>query len=1029
MNHAWENPKMTAWGKLKSRCTAYPYPTAATALAGVRADSPGFQSLDGVWRFRLAKNPQNVLPDFYKNDFSDADWSDIAVPGNWEMQGFGHPIYTNHEYPFEPMLPPCIPHDDSEDRHRSNPVGQYRKTFTVSDLTNKKRIILHFGGVSSAYFVYVNGVKIGYAQDSCLPAEFDISHYVNEGENLLAVEVYRWSDGSYLENQDHWRLSGIHREVYLSFRSENYLEDFFVKQEFDEKYEDVTLKIEPVFHFRDAEKVKEYTLVAQLYNDKNKPVAGAEGTFALAQIADFYRRGQVNSTNGIMPRPSLNILVKNPKKWSAEVPHLYTLLLELRDAAGKTVEFIPQKVGFRKIDRGASGLKINGKSIKLFGVNRHDHHPVTGKTVDFATMEQDVRLMKQFNLNAVRCAHYPNDPRFYELCDRYGLYVLDEANIETHKLGGSLSMNSAYATAVLERCIEMTERDKNHPSIIGWSLGNEAGSGPAHQAAAAWIKTYDPSRFLHNEGAFVRRDGISIDPPYVDVLSRMYFPLADMEAILKRSDETRPLLYCEYAHSMGNSTGNLAKFARAFRANERFIGGFIWDWADQGLLQTDETGSAYYAYGGDFGEEFTDGAFCLNGIVFPDRTPKPALWECKKVFQPVRIEYANGQLQVTNLHNFIDLKTCKLQVDIFDENEVLRREKFAFPSVPPGESCAFFLAEFPDFPNGKIFLTASVQVKQKNIWAQTGDEIAWEQFTISDRIRRASRTKGGKIKKVKEKKDFYQFKGDMINAVLSKETGFLTLEDPECQQLKTSELKPNFWRAPTDNDLAGGLAAASERWKTAAEEMKLSSVRTGESKNSHIFWCDFNHPETDSDLYLIYEITSRGVKISVDFRIDATLPPVPRVGLTFRIPAEYDQIDFFGKGPHATYADRAEGAKIGRYRIPLADFGTPYIRPQENGNHTEIEFINFKNKAGNGLKISGEGLNVSAHPYTLEELEAATHTKDLPEKSEFITVNIDFAMQGVGGDDTWTENARPHEEYLLPAGRYRGEIFVEFLEI
>lgn len=1009
--NAWEHPTNVSWNKRKAHATFYPFADIQTAVEDKREASPYFQLLNGEWRFKFVTSPKDVEDRWLGQDVQEDDWDKITVPSNWELQGYGHPIYTNWNYPFEPVNPPFIPYEQTEDMHRSNPVGVYRRSFRVPKQWDGQRVILHFGGVSSAFYVYVNGQWAGYSQDSRLPAEFDITDYLVEGENQLAVKVYRWSDGSYLEDQDHWRLSGIHREVYLVARNTHHLEDFFVKPALEDEYQTGILRVEPVFRYRSAEAVADWTITAQLYED-GKRVEGARDTFPLRPVTEFYQRGRYNSTNGIMPRPAMEIRVDNPKLWSAETPHLYTLVLSVQDGAGHLQETTSTEVGFREISWGSDGLKINGAPVILLGVNRHDHHPVTGKAVSRESMLEDVLLMKRFNINAVRTSHYPNDPYFYTLCDRYGLYVMDEANIETHKLGGSISMRSEYASAMLQRGVEMVERDKNHPSIISWSLGNEAGSGPNHQAMAAWIKTYDPSRFLHNEGAFVYRDGESLDPDYVDVMSRMYFRIEAMEKILRRPGEERPLMYCEYAHSMGNSTGHLYKFVEAFRKYPRFIGGFIWDWVDQGLIQTTSDGREYYAYGGDFEEEFHAGNFCLNGLIFPDRTPQPALWECKKVFQPVQFRYDKGKLELQNLHSFLPLDQFELALEWLEDGKSVKQQTLDLPGTPPGEQTVVAIPAFRPEGQGEYLLTASLRLKKDQMWADAGYEVAWEQFLLRPALPLLSQPPS-------EAPGLSDQKGQLVITTstglvsISKESGLIERIIHNRTNLLHAPATPNFWRAPTDNDRAAGLPTELGIWEKAWATAELIALEHSVQGSARLVQAQWQLLDGEASMALDYHIQANGsIGISAALQVSSELPPLPKVGMEWQLPDGYEQIAYYGKGPHETYQDRQLGAKVGIYRMPLSEFGTPYIWPQEHGNRKGVRWLELKGEGQPVLRISGEALNVSAWPYGLQDLMEAQHTVDLTPR-DFVTLNIDAAQMGVGGDDTWSWRARPHEEHML----------------
>jgi len=1018
--HDWENPMVFQHNRLKAHATFYPFPSEEMAMEGDREQSPYFHSLDGEWNFKLAPNPKDVEPNFIQPSFKDRKWDKIKVPGNWETQGHGHPIYSNWNYPFEPLHPPYIPHDQSEDMHKSNPVGMYRTQFDMPAGWNGKRIILHFGGVSSAFYVYLNGKKMGYNQGSRLPAEFDITDAVQEGSNTLAVEVYRWSDGSYLEDQDHWRLSGIHREVYLLARNPAHLEDIFVKTELDNRYEDATLRIEPSMHFPELDMVAGWQIEAQLYDPEKERVWEEAAIFPIKNITDIMAR--YNQPNGVMMRPAITKAVDNPLKWSAEQPHLYQLVLSLKDEDGQLIEATSQRIGFRELEWGERGFLVNGEPIILFGVNRHDHHPDMGKTVDRETMIKDILLMKRYNINAVRTSHYPNDPLFYDLCDEYGLYVMDETNIETHKYGSHLSMNSAWAAAMLDRSIGMVERDKNHPSIISWSLGNESGSGPNHEAMAAWIKAYDPSRFIHNEGAFNYVLGLSVDAPYADILSRMYFPIERMEAILKR--DPRPLMYCEYAHSMGNSTGHLYKFADAFRKYPRFVGGFIWDWVDQGLRKTTEDGETYFAYGGDYGERIHDGNFCLNGLISPDREPHPALYECKKVFQPISMELNDGRLTFTNYHNFTDLKELSISWELLKDGKLFQHGKLTEIALAPNESITVPQPVYAPDNDGEYILTMSVNLKEEEIWADAGHEIAWEQFHLTSKLMGSP---AAEVLDFRETQSSWAVNSNGTEFLIDKETGLLEQVTKSRTNYLKMPLHTNYWRATTDNDDASGITREYGAWKEVGQEMKVQEIKVEAFQDGQRMTVLRKHPEMDIVEQITYTPYAGGqLAVNTQLMADPSLPDLFRVGMQMAIAEDFNTIQYYGKGPHENYVDRQRGAKIAQYETKVEAFGFPYIYPQENGNRMDVRWIQFTDQDGTGLHISGDRISASAWPYTQEDLEAARHTIDLPRR-DFNFIRLDYGQTGLGGDDTWTPNARPHEEHLLKSGDYAWQFVLKIL--
>jgi beta-galactosidase len=604
----WENPGISGINRLPASATSISFESVEKSLAYDLKTSSRYQSLNGQWKFNWVPVPAEAPDDFYRMDYKVSSWNEITVPANWELNGYGTPIYTNITYPFVPVDPPNVPDDD-------NPVGCYVREFDLPDSWKDMKVTLHFGGVSSAFYVWLNGEFIGYSEDSMLPAEFDITDAVKNRNNRLAVKVYRWSDGSYLEDQDHWRLSGIQREVYLSAAPEIHIKDIFVQTDLDNEFQDAVLKIRPKMLYMDAEKAASWRIGMNLYGEGNTPVFEKDVEKSVERLINI-----AYPQTGHIPFGFFEEKISRPAKWSAEDPNLYTLVLWLKDEKGNIREARSVRVGFRELEIKTGELFVNGSAVKLMGANRHDHDPVTGKVVSRELMLQDMLLMKKFNFNAVRASHYPNDPYWLDLCDEYGLYVIDEANLETHGVNSMLSNDPGWYEAFLSRAIRMVERDKNHPSIIMWSLGNESGSGPNHAAMAGWIKAYDPTRFIHYEGAQTNINGNPMnpplpDPPYVDVISRMYWTIDDMVKLATADNDNRPVMWCEYAHAMGNSVGDLEAFWDAIRSHKRLLGAFIWDWVDQGIVQQTAEGRKFWAYGGDFGDTLiNDGNFCINGI-------------------------------------------------------------------------------------------------------------------------------------------------------------------------------------------------------------------------------------------------------------------------------------------------------------------------------------------------------------------------------------------------------------------------------
>ncbi|MCK5625790.1 beta-galactosidase subunit alpha, partial [Candidatus Bathyarchaeota archaeon] len=634
-----------------------------------------FLLLNGYWKFTLIPNPEQTPKAFYQETFNVDEWDTIPVPINWQMLGYDKPIYTNIKYPF-PTDPPRVPLEDK-------PVGLYRKRFKIPDIWKERKIFLVFDGVDSAFNVWLNGEEVGYSQGSRLPAEFNLTPYVSSGENLLAVQVYRWSDGSYLEDQDMWWLSGIHRDVYLFSTPNMHIRDFFVKTILDSEYENSTVKVRINIRNYSNEIKRDHSIELNLLDNDSKPI------FKKRLTCSVYK---VKARNEVVVE--FEHEVNNPQKWSAEHPYLYTLLITLKNDKSDIIEVESSKVGFRKIDIKDGQILVNGIPILLKGVNRHEHDDVRGKAVTIESMITDIKLMKQFNFNAVRTSHYPNDSMWYDLCDQYGLYIIDEANIECHGIANINGIpfrkdpanDPEWLNAFMERGVRMVERDKNHPSIIMWSLGNESGYGPNHDAIAGWIHSYDSTRPIHYEGTIRLPGKVST---IVDVISVMYPSIDRLIELAEDPNDDRPIIMCEYAHSMGNSTGNLKEYWETINKYKRLSGGFIWDWVDQGILMKNDKGEEWWAYGGDFGDKINDQHFCINGLIWPDRKPHPPMWECKKIFQPIEIEALElnrGKFKIINKHHFTDLTELNIYWELSLDGEIVQHGIIPKVPTPPGSS-------------------------------------------------------------------------------------------------------------------------------------------------------------------------------------------------------------------------------------------------------------------------------------------------------------------------------------------------------
>jgi beta-galactosidase len=1032
----WENPLVNGINRLPAHSTMYSFDNEDDAKTYDRSKSSRILSLNGIWDFYFSPVPEQAPEDFYKSRVK--GWDKINVPSNWELKGYGTAIYTNIIYPFKPD-PPYIDHSD-------NPVGSYQREFEIPAGWSGMNIILHFGGVSSAFYVWVNGKLVGYSEDSCLPSEFNITDKLLKGKNTLSVKVFRWSDGSYLEDQDHWRLSGIQREVMLLAEPAVSIGDIFVQTPLDKEYKNASLQIRPKIKVSADLDINGYSLEAMLYSPDG------EGVMEKPIKKDVY-----SIVNEAYPRIDnvrfalMETQIEHPLKWTAETPSLYTIVFSLKDKEGKLLESRSVRIGFRSVETSADGkILINGRPIYLYGVNRHDHDRYNGKALTRQDMLDDILVLKRFNFNAIRTSHYPNDPYLYDLCDEYGIYVLDEANLETHGLGSFFSNQADWNNSFMERGKRMVERDKNHPSIIIWSLGNESGRGPNHAAMAGWIKDYDYLRLIHYEAAQgnPREQGYirpgepgypdrsvtlkenPIDQPWLDVLGRFYPTPAMALELARQPGDNRPVIFSEYAHSMGNSTGNFKDLWDVFRSERRLVGGFIWDWLDQGIIKKDTSGKEYYAYGGDFGDKINDGDFCINGVLFPDRTPKPAMHEVKKVFQPVEIiarDIGSLTFNAFNREIFTNLDKYSIVWDLTENGNVFIKGKLNVPSVLPGESFSFRipLQQEPKIIAGaEYFVNINFVLKDDMLWAKAGHSVAVEQFYLpwkKDEVKSVQKKLPSVIVKTDDV-NILELTGRNFSITFSKKTGLLTKWMANGKNLISgNSLRPSFWRPQTDNDLRGAKTQINLReWKESETDRTVTSFSSSELAdgtkevivvhtflNSRVKWINR------------IRVTGEGtIVVDADISADVDLPVIPKIGMTIRIPADYDNIKWFGKGPQENYIDRETAAGVGIYTMNINDFITPYIKPQENANRTGIRWMQLTDSGDNGLLVKGRDLlSMSAWPWTAEQLEIANHTNELP-VNDFITVNIDLKQMGVGGNDSWSYRAFPLLQYQIKPGEY-----------
>ena len=1034
----WEDPQITELNREPARATAYSFETEAGALNGDREQSSRWLSLNGLWDFHFALKPDDAPPDFFKSRVS--GWDQIEVPSNWEMKGYDIPIYKSAVYPFLPVNPPHVPRD-------YNAVGSYQRTFSVPEIWRDLNVTLHFGAVSSAFRVWVNGKFAGYGEDSFLPSEFNITGYLKDGENTLSVQVIRWSDGSYLEDQDHWRMSGIQREVLLLAEPKLRIADFHYQAKPDDQYQDAILSIRPRLENLSGDTIKGCLLEAQLYDPRNRKVFEQPLTKDAGAIL---REAWPRLDN--VPFGLLEAKVTSPLKWSAEEPNLYTLVLSLKDSTGRLLEAKSCKVGFRTIEfaKGNSKLLINGKLTYLYGVNRHDHDPVRGKALTREDIRRDLEQIKRFNLNCVRTAHYPNDPYLYDLCDRYGIYVIDEANFETHGLGGKLANDPRWLNAHLQRVVRMVARDKNHPSVIIWSLGNEAGRGPATAVMAAYCHDFDVTRPVHYEPAMgdhkvkgylpfgspgypkdhAHRIQTPLDQSYVDIVSRMYPALHTAPLLIGQDNgDTRPVFWCEYSHSMGNSTGNLKEWWDQIHSLPRLIGGCIWDYKDQGLLKTNN-GAPFYAYGGDFGESLHDGNFCINGIVASDGRPKPAIYECKWVFRPVVCELqdiAAFRVKITNRHAVRNLSAYTPVLTLREDGRMVRTVSLAPICLEAGKDTLIsFRKHLPEMKQGAEYLASvSFHLKGNTPWAGAGHEVASDQFALTGLSSPLPPKKQGHLQMI-ETAGAFVLTGKNFELKVSKATGALSSYRWDGEEQIFAPLLPHFTRPLTDNDERGWKPNQKLKiWYEAKPELQL--VKAKETADGLIqIRSQYQLVPDSAECSIIYTLRSDGVlKVTFGLTASSRLPNIPKVGMQCGISDASRHIIWYGKGPLENYIDRNSGFEAGIYSLPIEEFTEPYVMPQETGNRTDVRwmYLSDKQKQKGLLVVADSLLSMNVWPWTEENVNQAKHTYELKE-SGYLTLSIDLKQMGVGGNDSWSDVAAPEPQYQIPSGNYRYSFFL-----
>ena len=1052
----WENELMFEQNKLPARVASSSFASANDALMADRTASR-MKSLDGTWKFKYVPRTDDRPTDFMAADFPGEGWHDIDVPSNWELQGFGQPIYTNITYPFTPgILNPNLTYDWKGPQpprppkiYRDNPVGSYFRDFDMPTEWKDMSVILHFGGVSSAFYVWLNGKKIGYSQGSCLAAEFDVTEYLREGSNRVAVQVFRWSDGSYLEDQDMWRLSGIQREVMLLAQPKICLYDCDIRYRFDQDLKNAKLRIRPsVRVVENADDLEGWKITAQLYDAQNKSVLAKPMTTTVAEI--YNERWPARD----LPKFAfMDANVDQPVKWSAEHPYLYRVVFTVVDPDGKTVEARSQRVGFRTVTFSENNeLLINGKLVELMGVNRHDHSPTRGKALTREEMKADVELLKRFNFNAVRTSHYPNDPYFYDLCDEYGLYVMDEANIETHHIGSLIPSTPSWTAPIVSRIYRMVIRDKNHPSIISWSLGSESGTGPAFAAAASWIRDFDPSRFIHYEGAqgdpsdpdYIEDNAAGYksqgwpsmtngnDKAYVDVISRMYPDLSQLVHMSENPKLDRPVVMCEYLHAMGNSIGGLGEFWDEVRARPKLIGGFIWDMIDQGIEQKDADGNKYFAYGGDFGDQPNNKNFCINGVFSSDRKPNPHAWECKHVFQPFAFELVNpatGEVKVSNRFAFTNLDQYAIRWKLSCSGKELKSGTLSPVDVAPSETGTFDIPvgtmDFRD--DDEYWLNISAHEKVDRLWCSKGFQVADEQLQLRKRkpAKDYAASSGGEIE-IDQTDNLIAVKGSDFSANVSTESGHLTSLKYSGIEYLAAAIKPNFWRPPIDNDVKGASSRAytqsMKQWKDLADQIDTDStvvINNGDgSKTVRVVQSDGGK----IDLQLSYTFFIDGsVAIDLLLEADESLADLIRFGMTMGVPDSLKKTRYYGRGPWENYDDRRRGGRIDQFEATPNELFYHYVMPQETGNHTDVRWLKLSSEhQATALKVVGRPtFSFSIWPYSAQNVADAEHTYDLKPQG-YLTLNIDQKQLGLGGT---LSNTLP--QYVIPAGRHQFQFMIQ----
>jgi beta-galactosidase len=992
----WEQPEVVAVNREPMKATFFNYESRDKALAGDKTASEYYRSLDGTWAFAYSPTPESRPKNFFQPTYNVGKWGSIQVPGMIQAQGYGKPIFTNIVYPF-PANEPFIP-------HKLNEVGSYRRDFDLPASWKERDVFLQIGAAGAAYYVWVNGQRVGYSEDSKLPSEFKLNKFVRPGKNTIAIEVYRWADGSYLEDQDFWRLSGIERSVYLYAEPKTRLRDYTVTAALDKPA------------YRDGG----FALVAE--------IAGAAADVEVkARVMDGAREVlQASGKPGADRKAVLRGAIPAVKPWSAETPNLYTLLIEVNDAQGKLVSATARRIGFRTVEVTDGEVRVNGKRVMIKGVNRHEHDPQTYRVMSMESMRKDIELMKRANVNAVRTSHYPNDPRWYDLADEYGLYVMDEANIESHGYMelGDKAPNAAARAAIqlgykphwriahLDRVSRMVERDKNSPSVIFWSLGNEAGTGPNFEQAAAWLRKADPTRLISYLGHGTLGEKY-LPNDYVDIYAPMYDDIEKMADYALDPSFRQPMIQCEYAHAMGNSLGNLEDYWRTIRTHRKLQGGFVWDWVDQSVTARDDQGRTYWASGFDVNPERGDNSVVGDGVLRSDRTPDPEYYELQKVYSPVVFEGDpySGAIDAVNRYDFRDLSHLSFDWELKRDGVTAAKGVLTEASAPAGGRQALALQLPVVAAGGEVVLTVRARGKAAEHGVEQGAIVGWSQFVLSatpavvKSTAAVTPTRAGNA---------YELRAGNAVLRLAPDTGLLTYSVDGKSVLKGGA--PNFWRGLTDNDEGAGVDKTHKVWKEFTEQRKVRSVTVDGNSLKVLFSFGAGAAHWQN----LYQMRGDGtLEVEASFTpLRDDLPDPLRLGLRFDSPASLDQLRWYGRGPYESYADRKTGAALGRYEGKLADQYHSYIRPQESGNKTDVRWFTLAGAGQPGVTVRSDApfsFNALAFPY--EDLYL--HPRGTWKSSEISphgdgSVLIDMAQSGVGGDTGWSLDGRAHVKYRVP---------------